>query len=426
MFIDKVRIIVKAGNGGDGAVAWRREKYEPAGGPYGGDGGRGGDIYLKVDSTLNTLIDFKFKQKFKAESGENGRGKRQTGKNGEDLFIKVPKGTVIKDIATGEIIADLSDEGDQYLVARGGRGGRGNCRFVTSTRQAPNFSEAGTKGKEREIVLELKLLADVGLLGFPNVGKSTFLSMITAAKPKIANYHFTTLVPNLGVVSIEEGKSFVIADIPGLIEGAAEGVGLGHAFLRHVERTRLLVHILDVSGSEGRDPFEDFNKINEELEKYNERLAKRPQIVVFNKTDLMMDEEIIADYKSKIENLGYEVYTMSAATRQGVDELKYVIWQKLGTIGELEPIFDIVDENSLEIVDEDKPLYEINIENGIYYVEGDWIEKLLYSTNFDDYDSMSYFQKRIRDIGLIEALVERGAGQDDTVVVCGVEFDFFE
>lgn len=426
MFIDKVKIIIKAGNGGDGAVAWRKEKYEPAGGPYGGDGGKGGNVYLKVEPTLNTLIDFKFKKKFKAEPGDNGRGKKQTGKNGENLYIKVPRGTVVKDVDTGKIIADLAEAGDEYLIARGGRGGRGNCQFVSSTRQAPNFAEAGTKGKEREIVLELKLLADVGLLGFPNVGKSTFLSMVTAAKPKIANYHFTTIVPNLGVVSIEEGRSFVIADIPGLIEGAAEGVGLGHAFLRHVERTRLLVHIIDISGCEGRDPFEDFTKINDELKKYNEKLAKRPQIVVFNKMDLMNDDEIVAEYKEKIEALGYETYTMSAATRQGVNELKYVIWEKLSTIGELEPIFDVIDESKIEDIDANKPPYEIAIENGIYYVEGDWIEKLLYSTNFEDYDSMSYFQKRIRDIGLVEALEEKGAGQDDTVVVCGVEFDFFE
>lgn len=426
MFIDKVKIHLKSGNGGNGAVAWRREKYEPSGGPAGGNGGRGGSVIFKVDLSFNTLIDFRFKKKFKAADGENGRNKRQYGKDSKDLIIAVPKGTIVRDVESGLIIADLSEDDSIYVAAKGGRGGRGNIHFTTATRQAPAFAEAGRKGQEREVILELKMIADVGLLGFPNVGKSTFLSTITAAKPKIANYHFTTLSPNLGVVKVEAGKSFVIADIPGLIEGAHEGVGLGHEFLRHVERTKLLVHILDISGDEGRDPFDDFIKINEELEKYNEVLAKRPQIVVFNKTDLMDDEEILAYYREKIEKLGYEVYYMSAATMQGVEQLKYTIWQKLSSIGDLEPIFEVADESELIINDANKPKFEIEIENGIYYVEGDWIELLLNSTNFADYDSSSYFQKRLRDVGLIESLEAMGAGQDDVVIVSGMEFDFFE
>lgn len=426
MFIDKVKIDLSAGNGGNGAVAWRREKYEPSGGPAGGNGGRGGSIILKVDLSINTLIDFRFKKKFKASNGEIGRGKRQYGKDAKDLIIPVPKGTVVRDAGTGLIIADLSDDDSVFVVAKGGRGGRGNIHFTTSTRQAPNFAEAGKKGQEKTVVLELKMIADVGLLGFPNVGKSTFLSTITAAKPKIADYHFTTIVPNLGVVKIEDGKSFVIADIPGLIEGAHKGVGLGHEFLRHVERTRLLVHILDISGNEGRDPYEDFIKINDELKQYNEILANRPQIVVFNKTDLMDDDEILAYYREKIEALGYKVYYMSAATMKGVEELKYTIWQELSQVGDLEPIFEVVDEYELMLEDNEKPKYEIEFENDIYYVEGDWIEHLLNSTNFGDYDSVSYFQKRLRDIGLIEALRELGAGQDSTVDICGMEFDFFE
>lgn len=426
MFVDKIKILIKSGNGGNGAVAWRREKYEPAGGPAGGNGGRGGSVIFKVDLSTNTLIDFRFNKKFKAKNGEGGRNKRQYGKDSDDLIILVPKGTIIRDAESNVIIADLSEDDSIYVGAKGGRGGRGNIHFTTSTRQAPAFAEAGRFGKEKEVILELKMIADVGLLGFPNVGKSTFLSTITAARPKIADYHFTTLSPNLGVVKIETGASFVIADIPGLIEGAHEGVGLGHAFLRHVERTKLLVHILDISGNEGRDPFEDFIKINEELRKYNEVLARRPQIVVFNKTDLMDDDEILAYYREKVEALGYDVYYMSAATSKGVEQLKYIIWQKLSSIGELEPIFEVIDENLLIEENENKPKYEIEIENGVYYVEGEWIELLLNSTNFGDYDSTSYFQKKLRDIGLIEELEALGACQDSTVSVSGMEFDFFE
>lgn len=426
MFVDKVKILVKGGNGGHGVVAWRREKFEPAGGPAGGDGGFGGNVILIVDEGVNTLVDFKYKRKFFAQNGEDGRTKRQFGKKGEDLFIKVPPGTLVKDDESGRIIADLKNHNDTFLVAKGGRGGRGNAKFTTSTRQAPNFAEGGTKVNERHVTLELKLLADVGLVGFPNVGKSTLLSTVSAASPKIANYHFTTLKPQLGVVRIADEKSFVMADIPGLIEGAHLGIGLGHEFLRHIERTKLIVHIIDVSRQDGRDPIEDFYKINEELVKYNPKLAQREQIVVANKMDIPNSEEEFLRLKEEIINKGYEIHSISAATRKGIEELKYIIWNKLQTIGEVDPIFEIEEDVIFELDNKDKQEFNVYVENGKYIVDGDKVEKLLDSTNFDDFDSMRFFQKRIRDMGIVDKLRELGITEDDTVDMCGYEFDFTE
>ena len=327
MFIDVAKVSMKAGKGGNGVVAWRREKYEPAGGPYGGDGGNGGSIILYADEGIRTLMDYRYKRSYVAESGENGRTKKQFGKSGADTILKLPVGTVIKDEATGKVIADLKEPGQEFVIARGGKGGRGNAKFATSTRQAPGFAEAGTKGEERTVILELKLLADVGLVGFPNVGKSTLLSIVSAAKPKIANYHFTTLKPNLGVVKIAEEKSFVIADIPGLIEGASKGAGLGHEFLRHIERTRILLHILDVSGSEGRSPIDDFYKINQEIFDYNDKLKERPQIIAANKMDIPSSQEWLQKVKDEFEPQGIQVFPISAATKQGIKELLFAVWE---------------------------------------------------------------------------------------------------
>ncbi|KAJ48699.1 GTPase CgtA [Clostridium tetanomorphum DSM 665] len=333
MFIDRAKIFVKSGDGGNGAVSFRREKYIPLGGPDGGDGGKGGDVVLIADQNMTTLMDFTYKKKYAAERGENGSGSKCYGKDGESLYIKVPMGTIIRDKESNKIMADLSHPGDKFIVAKGGKGGKGNVRFATATRQAPNFAEPGMPGEERYIVLELKLLADVGLIGFPNVGKSTILSIVSNAKPKIANYHFTTLSPNLGVVATKGIQPFVIADIPGIIEGASEGVGLGLDFLRHIERTRLLIHVVDISGIEGRDPFEDFMRINEELKKYSVKLWDRPQIVVANKSDILEDEAVFLEFKEKVEKLGYkDIFKISAATRQGIDELMKEAARVLSTI----------------------------------------------------------------------------------------------
>lgn len=425
MFIDKAKIFVKGGNGGHGAVAWRREKYEPAGGPAGGDGGHGGNVILKVDVGLRTLMDLKFKKHFKAELGENGKSKRQYGKRGEDLIINVPPGTIVKDEETGRVIADLTEENHTFTVAKGGRGGKGNAKFATPTRQAPRFAEGGTTGEERWITLELKLLADVGLIGFPNVGKSTFLSIVSAAKPKIANYHFTTINPNLGVVKLNDANDFVIADIPGLIEGAHEGTGLGHEFLRHIERTKLLVHMVDISGQEGRDPIEDFHKINEELKLYNEKLARRPQIVVANKSDLIQDEDKFNDFKREIEKLGYDVYKLSAATKNGVKELIYKISDMLKEVGDVESMIEVEEDIKKHDLEDDKDII-VRKENDEYFVEGAIAQKLMDSTNLDDMDSTRYFQKRLRDLGIIDRLRELGINEEDSVNICGYEFEFFE
>ncbi|SHH67076.1 GTPase ObgE [Sporanaerobacter acetigenes] len=425
MFIDIAKIRVKAGKGGDGAVAFRREKYEPSGGPYGGDGGNGGSIILQVDNSIRTLMDFKYKRNYKAEDGENGKTKKQYGKKGSHLVLKVPLGTLVKDGDSEKVIADLKEEGQTFVIAKGGKGGKGNAKFATPTRQAPRFAEAGEKGEERFIILELKLLADVGLIGFPNVGKSTLLSVLSSAKPKIANYHFTTLTPNLGVVKVDDGKSFVIADIPGLIEGAHEGAGLGHEFLRHVERTRLLVHLVDVSGIEGRDPLEDFYKINEELEKYSSKLSEKPQIVVANKMDLNTSSEYYENLKEELTKEGYEVYLISAATRKGVEALKYAIWDRLVDIETNYETFDDIIEEYEEVKDIEDGII-VKYEDGMYIVEGSFIEKLLYSTNFEDIDSSRYFQNTLRKRGVVDELKKLGVSENDTVFICGFEFEFFE
>lgn len=425
MFIDKARIFVKAGNGGNGAVSFRREKYVPAGGPDGGDGGRGANIIMVADTGLRTLMDFKYKKKYSAQHGEDGSKKKRAGKNGEDLILSVPEGTVIRDEKTGLIIADLKKTGDQAVVARGGYGGKGNQHFANAVRQAPAFAKSGTDGQERWITLELKMIADVGLLGFPNVGKSTFLSVVTSAKPKIANYHFTTLTPNLGVVQTRHGESFVIADIPGIIEGAADGVGLGHDFLRHVERTKVLVHIVDISGIEGRDPIDDFEKINEELRLYNERLSTRPQLVVANKSDLLFDESIYENFRKTMEEKGYEVFKMSAATRDGVDQVIDRVSQLLNEVEEVElvsqeemyrPELDVDDEAGLKIeVDED----------GIYVVTGKELRRIMYSVNFDDMESLQFFQAQMEVKGVFDMLREAGIEDGDTVKIYELEFEFY-
>ena len=425
MFIDKARIFVKAGNGGNGAVSFRREKYVPAGGPDGGDGGRGANIIMVADTGLRTLMDFKYKKKYSAQNGEDGSKKKRAGKNGEDLILSVPEGSVIRDEKTGLIIADLKKAGDQAVVARGGYGGKGNQHFANAVRQAPAFAKSGTDGQERWITLELKMIADVGLLGFPNVGKSTFLSVVTSAKPKIANYHFTTLTPNLGVVQTRHGESFVIADIPGIIEGAADGVGLGHDFLRHVERTKVLVHIVDISGIEGRDPIDDFEKINEALRLYNERLSTRPQLVVANKSDLLFDESIYENFKKTMEEKGYEVFKMSAATRDGVDQVIDRVSQLLNEVEEVElvsqeemyrPELDVDDEAGLKIeVDED----------GIYVVTGKELRRIMYSVNFDDMESLQFFQAQMEAKGVFDMLREAGIEDGDTVKIYELEFEFY-
>lgn len=425
MFIDKARIFVKAGNGGNGAVSFRREKYVPAGGPDGGDGGRGANIIMVADTGLRTLMDFKYKKKYSAQHGEDGSKKKRAGKNGEDLILSVPEGTVIRDEKTGLIIADLKKAGDKAVVARGGYGGKGNQHFANAVRQAPAFAKSGTDGQERWITLELKMIADVGLLGFPNVGKSTFLSVVTSANPKIANYHFTTLTPNLGVVQTRHGESFVIADIPGIIEGAADGVGLGHDFLRHVERTKVLVHIVDISGIEGRDPIDDFEKINEELRLYNEKLASRPQLVVANKSDLLFDETIYENFKKTMEEKGYEVFKMSAVTRDGVDQVIDRVSQLLNEVEDVElvsqeemyrPELDVDDEGGLKVeIDED----------GIYVVTGKELRRIMYSVNFDDMESLQFFQAQMESKGVFDMLRQAGIEDGDTVKIYELEFEFY-
>lgn len=425
MFIDKARIFVKAGNGGNGAVSFRKEKYVPAGGPDGGDGGRGANIIMVADTGLRTLMDFKYKKKYSAQHGEDGSKKKRAGKNGEDLILSVPEGTVIRDEKTGLIIADLKKAGDKAVVARGGYGGKGNQHFANAVRQAPAFAKSGTDGQERWITLELKMIADVGLLGFPNVGKSTFLSVVTSAKPKIANYHFTTLTPNLGVVQTRHGESFVIADIPGIIEGAADGVGLGHDFLRHVERTKVLVHIVDISGIEGRDPIDDFEKINEELRLYNEKLASRPQLVVANKSDLLFDETIYENFKKTMEEKGYEVFKMSAVTRDGVDQVIDRVSQLLNEVEDVElvsqeemyrPELDVDDEGGLKVeIDED----------GIYVVTGKELRRIMYSVNFDDMESLQFFQAQMENKGVFDMLRQAGIEDGDTVKIYELEFEFY-
>ena len=423
MFVDIVKIKIKAGDGGNGAVSFHREKYVAAGGPDGGDGGRGGNIVFQVDDNLSTLADFRYKRKYVAKDGENGKAGRSSGKNAEDLIIKVPRGTVIKDLETGRVIADISSDEPQ-IVAKGGKGGWGNVHFATPTRQTPRFSKPGIPGEEFEVSLELKLLADVGLVGYPNVGKSTLISVVSQAKPVIANYHFTTISPVLGVVSMGEGSSFVMADIPGLIEGAWEGVGLGHQFLRHIDRCRMFIHIVDVSGSEGRDPKEDFKTINNELEKFNPQLSQRPMIVAGNKCDLATDEQI-EDFKDFVEGQGYEFFPIMAAIRYEVDPLLKKTQEMLS---KLPPIIHyeadpVLHEDISNISNRD---VKITKEDGIYFVEAKWLFKLMTNIDFDEYDSLQYFQNVILKSGIMDKLREAGAKEGDTVSIYDMEFDFID
>ena len=421
MFIDKVRISVKAGAGGNGAVAFHREKYVAAGGPDGGDGGNGGSIVLRVDDNLSTLMDFRYKRKYTAPNGENGQGKRCRGKNGENLIIKVPRGTVVRDLETNEIIKDMSDS-DDFVLCRGGRGGWGNQHFATPTRQVPRFAKAGLPGEEHDVILELKLLADVGLVGFPNVGKSTLLSVTSNAHPKIANYHFTTLYPNLGVIYVADGVSFVMADIPGIIEGASEGAGLGHDFLRHIDRCRLLVHLVDVSGSEGRDPIADFDAINQELRQYSPELADRPQIVVANKTDLLADPAQLDAFRAHVEEAGYTFMAMSAATHQGTRELVQAIAARLA---ELPPVAVYEPEYVPRPpqIDTSEPL-NIQQEDNTWLVEGPWLQRLMANINFSDYESRMYFDKMLRQSGLFDQLERMGIQDGDIVSMYNLEFEY--
>ena len=420
-FVDKARITVKAGNGGNGCVSFHREKYIAAGGPDGGDGGNGGHIILQVDDNLSTLMDFRYKRKYTAENGVDGAGQRKSGKDGKSLTIRVPRGTLVRDAETNEIIQDMSGD-EPYILCRGGKGGWGNTHFATPTRQAPRFAKSGLPGESHDVVLELKLLADVGLVGFPNVGKSTLLSVVSKARPKIANYHFTTLFPNLGVVYVDEGVSFVMADIPGIIEGASEGAGLGHDFLRHIDRCRLLVHVVDVSGSEGRDPVADFDAINLELTQYNENLASRPQIVVANKADILADENLLDALRAHVEALGYPLYTISAAAQQGVRELVYAIASKLR---ELPPVAVYKPEyvKRPPQVDTSQPL-EITVEDGVYLVEGPWLQRLIANTNFGDYESRMWFDKMLRESGLFDRLETMGIQDGDLVSLYDLEFEY--
>lgn len=422
MFTDYVKIIAKAGNGGNGAISFRHEKYVAAGGPDGGDGGKGGDVYFIVDQDANTLIDFRYKKKFKAENGNNGEGARRFGKSGEDLYIKVPIGTIVKDAKTGRVLADLSEKGQKALILRGGRGGKGNSNFATATRQAPRFAQDGEDGEEKELILELKLLADVGLIGFPNVGKSTLLSIVTDAKPKIADYHFTTLDPNLGVVKKEYGDSFVIADIPGIIEGASEGVGLGIQFLRHIERTRLLLHVIDVSGSEGRDPVEDFYTINEELKKYSQKLSERKQIMVANKIDSMQDESLYNNLEKLAKEKGLEIFKISAATNVGIKELMNHVSQVLKTLPK-ENLVEIKDEKKVYTLEDEEP-FTINKEGNNYIIDGPAVEKLMKRVNLNDNESMYYFHKMLDELGVSQKLKEMGIKDGDNVTIAGWELEW--
>ncbi len=423
MFTDYVKITAKAGNGGNGAISFRREKYVAAGGPDGGDGGKGGDIYFEVDPDSNTLIDFRYKKKFKAENGKNGEGAHKYGKSGEDLYIKVPIGTIVRDAETNKVLADLSNPGQKALILSGGRGGKGNSHFATSTRQAPRFAQDGEKGKEKELILELKLLADVGLIGFPNVGKSTFLSMTTSATPKIADYHFTTLEPNLGVVKTDYGDSFVIADIPGIIEGASEGTGLGIQFLRHIERTRLLLHVIDVSGSEGRDPVQDFYTINEELKKYSEKLSKRKQVIVANKIDVMQDEELYKNLEKVAKENNMDIFKISAATGEGISELMKYVSATLKTIPK-EDLIEITDKKVYTLKDEDE--YTIQKVDGKFVIKGESVEKVMRRVNIADNESLYYFQKSLDNLGVNQKLKEMGIKEGDIVQIEDYELEWEE
>lgn len=423
MFIDKAKIFIKAGKGGNGAISFRREKYIAAGGPDGGDGGKGGNIVFRVEPGMTTLMDFKYKRKYTAQNGEDGQRRRRKGKSGEDLIIKVPQGTVVRDAASNRIIADLSAIGKDYTLARGGNGGWGNDHFATAVRQTPNFAKNGQPGEEREIILELKLLADAGLVGFPNVGKSTILARTTKADPKIANYHFTTLQPNLGVVDLGEHRSFVLADIPGIIEGASEGVGLGHEFLRHIERTRILIHVVDVSSVEGRDPAEDFDIINDELSKYDMALEERPQIVAANKTDIIQDEAAYKRFLEKMEKRGIEVFPISAATGRGVKELMLKVFEELSQLPPIQIFEPEMELEEAELPDSGKG-YTVRRENEYFIIEGSWIEAVGGSVNFSDNESLAYFQRALLNKGVIEELINMGIREGQIVKIGDLEFEF--
>ena len=420
-FVDTAKITVKAGNGGNGAVAFHREKYVAAGGPDGGDGGRGGDILLQVDRHMSTLMDFRYKRKYAAGNGMDGQGRRSSGKDGQDLVIKVPLGTVVRDADTTQSICDMSSA-QPFVLARGRNGGGGNKHFATPTRQVPRFAKAGLPGQERQVVLELKLLADVGLVGFPNVGKSTLLSVVSRAQPKIANYHFTTLFPNLGVVFVEEGVSFVMADIPGIIEGAADGAGLGHDFLRHIDRCRLLIHMVDVSGSEGRDPVEDFETINAELREYSPELAGRKMIVAANKTDILADRTLLDKLKAHVEAQGLRFFELSAAAHMGVRELMKAA---AGELAHLPPVITYEPEyvERPPQVDTSDPL-TIRHEDDVWIVEGPWLQKIMANVNFSNYESRNWFDRMLRNAGLFDRLEEMGIKDGDLVSLYNLDFEY--
>ncbi len=422
MFIDRAKIHIKAGDGGNGKVSFHREKYIAAGGPDGGDGGRGGNVIFFVDEGLRTLIDFKYKRKYAAEHGEHGGAGNCSGKSGRDLVIKVPAGTIVRDENTKHILADMTKPGQSLVIAKGGKGGAGNQHFATPTRQVPSFARAGDLGEEFHVELELKVIADVGLVGFPNAGKSTILSIVSAANPKIADYPFTTLEPNLGVVSLDQGSSFVLADIPGLIEGAHEGVGLGHDFLRHVERTKLLVHVVDVAAVDGRDPLSDFETINSELRQYNPKLAERPQIVAANKVDLPDGRENLESFQKAIEEKGYKVFPISAATNKGVKELMFYAAARLAELPEVILTAD-VEEEVVYTAGEEEP-FKVRREGNTFIIEGNWVRKVVGSTNFEIFESIQYFQRSLKSKGVIDALEKLGINEGDTVKIYDVEFEY--
>lgn len=428
MFADRAKIFIKSGKGGDGHVSFRRELYVPNGGPDGGDGGKGGDVIFEIDEGLNTLVDFRHKRKFCAEPGENGKKKRCHGANGKDIILRVPEGTIIREAETGKIVADMSGENRRQVILRGGKGGLGNQHFATATMQVPKYAQPGQPAQELWVNLELKVIADVGLLGFPNVGKSTFLSRVTNANPKIANYHFTTLAPNLGVVDLSDGEGFVLADIPGLIEGASLGAGLGHEFLRHIERTKMMIHVVDASGSEGRDPVDDIYKINGELEKYNKELSERPQVIAANKTDLIFsgDEDPVEKIRAEFEPQGYKVFAISGATGEGIQELLWYVNNELKKL-DTKPITfaqEFFPEDELLIAD--LPYTVEKEEDGVFVVEGPKIEKMLGYTNLDSEKGFRFFQNFLKETGILDQLEELGVQEGDTIRMYGLSFEYYK
>ncbi|MCU6746679.1 MULTISPECIES: GTPase ObgE [Lachnospiraceae] len=427
MFADRAKIFIRSGNGGNGHCSFRRELYVPNGGPDGGDGGDGGDLIFEIDKGLNTLVDFRHKRKYAAGDGEEGGKRKCHGKNGKDLILYVPEGTVIKEAKTGKVIADMSGDNKRQIVLKGGKGGLGNQHFATATMQVPKYAQPGQPAMELEVLLELKVIADVGLVGFPNVGKSTLLSRVTNAEPKIANYHFTTLNPNLGVVDLEGAKGFVMADIPGLIEGASEGVGLGHQFLRHIERTKLIIHVVDAAGTEGRDPVEDIYKINAELKAYNPDIAMRPQVIAANKTDLIYDieESPIERLKKQFEPKGIPVFPISGVSGQGISDLLYYVSKQLESMDSTPIIFAQEYFPEDELIYEDLP-YTVEKEDGMYVVEGPKIEKMLGYTNLDSEKGFAFFQKFLKDTGILEELEQAGIQEGDTVKMYGLQFDYYK